>query len=85
MYIDQVKSLLKQVPKGLGKIAAYDTGFGLSICPDLGDGWVDTISVVSHRVLTIRPPEPSPQWDTEWEACKRVVNAFVTAYNEEVL
>jgi hypothetical protein len=58
-YLDYVKNQLSTV-KCFGEIAAYNTGFGISICPWLGDeeGEPDEVESVSdlydNRNLVIK-------------------------------
>jgi len=67
----------KQVYK---KLVVYDTGFGLSVCPDFGD-IACTIDVVVNRLFKVDPPNP---WSDEaWERLKDNLSRIVDAYNEK--
>ena len=73
------------------KIACYDSGFGLSVCPDLGEGSVPTTAVVHSRIFKVRlpgeagePDMPFEVWDKQFQAQKNLLNAMVEAYNEKM-
>jgi hypothetical protein len=83
-YIKEVKSRLNLLPKNLGKIQGYNNGFGISICPDLGDGYVSTVEVIQTRFTHVQCPTTtdSKEWDKQWDNAKKIVNNFIKKYNK---
>lgn len=72
-YLDRVRAILATMPHGVG-LTAYDTGFGLSICPEMGRE-APTIFVARERVAYIPVPPSGPNWDSEWDEAKALVRA----------
>lgn len=71
------------------KLAIYDTGYGLSVAPEITDengevqSEVFTPAVVGSRFFKVKLPDSGPNWETEWETQKKVLRDMVDAYNEK--
>lgn len=72
---------MKKLPT---KIACYDSGFGLSVCPFLGEEEVSTVHMVQSRFFKLQLPKDGDTWDQEFDTQKELINAMVAAYNEKM-
>lgn len=66
------------------KIAAYDTGFGFAVCPDVGH---EVPGFALERLLTVRLPDRKDfvsfeEWEKAFKAQKTLLTDMVNAYNK---
>ena len=84
-YTKYVIKQLEQVPRTTIKLAAYNTGSGLTISPEQGSE-ISALTTMQTQIVHIDTPRKvvgaeGDDWDNCWDAGIALVNAFIAERN----
>lgn len=84
-YTNYILKQLDEIPTDTPKLAVYNTGSGLSICPELGSE-ISIVEIIRNRFMHIQEPKTAvgvtdEEWDECWGAALNIANGFIVARN----